>query len=118
VVAPRRRLRAVRVLAAAAAAAAVVGCQSDPQVEALLTTPGSGLEAQLVASGGAALTGNATLKSYDGGVVMLVSFAGAGPGEYRVAIHATGNCTSATRSRRGPRGRRRDCSGRRSSTRS
>jgi len=101
VVAPRRRLRAVRVLAAAAAAA-VVGCQSDPQVESLLTTPGSGLEAHLVASGGAALTGNATLKSYDGGVVMLVSFAGAGPGEYRIAIHATGNCTSANAFSAGP----------------
>jgi Cu-Zn family superoxide dismutase len=43
---------------------------------------------------GSTLTGAAILAAYDGGVRMQVNFNGEAPGEYRVMIHANGNCSS------------------------
>ena len=40
------------------------------------------------------VVGAAILAGYDGGVRLQVNFNGPGPGEYRVMIHANGNCSS------------------------
>jgi superoxide dismutase, Cu-Zn family len=43
---------------------------------------------------GSTLAGTAILAAYEGGVSMQVNFNGEPPGEYRVMVHATGNCSS------------------------
>jgi Cu-Zn family superoxide dismutase len=42
------------------------------------------------------------MRAYDGGVIMTVNFNGAGPGEYRIAVHANGNCSSPNAFSAGP----------------
>jgi Cu-Zn family superoxide dismutase len=86
--------RAGRMAIPAAAALALAGCQLAKETESLVFAVGPAVEARLAGSNGATVTGAAVLKSYDGGVLMTVNFNGAGPGEYRVVIHANGNCTS------------------------
>ena len=51
-------------------------------------------EASFRPIGGSSLTGAAILSAYDGGVRMQVNFNGGAPGQYRVMIHATGNCST------------------------
>ncbi len=51
-------------------------------------------EARFRPIGGSSLTGATILSAYDGGVRMQVNFNGRAPGQYRVMIHATGNCSS------------------------
>lgn len=79
---------------AVALAAAVAGCESVNDTGSNVFGTGPGVEAPLAPKGGSASTGNAKFVPYDGGVTMLVSFNGAVAGEYRVVIHANGNCTS------------------------
>lgn len=87
---------------AVACSAALAACQSAQQPGS--TSPGGGptLEAKLVASGGSSVTGAAVMRAYDGGVIMTVNFNGAGPGEFRVAVHANGNCSSPNAFSAGP----------------
>lgn len=73
---------------------ALAGCESASRFGSSIVGTGPDLEARLVATGGAAVTGVAMLRAYDGGVGLSVSFAGAPPGEYRVVVHANGNCSS------------------------
>ena len=102
--APRLRAlgRAPRAAVAALAVVALAGCQLAKEREALVLTGGPWLEARLVGANGASVTGAAMLRAYDGGGVMTVNFNGAPPGEYRVVVHATGNCTSANAFSAGP----------------
>jgi len=51
---------------------------------------------------GSTLTGATILAAYDGGVRMQVNFNGEAPGEYRVMIHANGNCSSPNGFSAGP----------------
>ena len=84
------------------AAAALPGCQSTKDPLSSVFGTGPNVEARLVASNGSTLTGAAILHAYDGGIVMTVNFNGRGPGRYRLAIHATGNCTSRNAFSAGP----------------
>jgi len=84
------------------AAAMLSGCQSSKDPLSSMFGTGPNVEARLVGANGATLTGAAILHAYDGGVSMMVNFNGAGPGRYRLAIHATGNCTSRNAFSAGP----------------
>jgi Cu-Zn family superoxide dismutase len=101
---PRLRAlgRARRAAVAALAAVALAGCQLAKEREALVFPGGPWVEARLVGANGASVTGAAMLRAYDGGVLMTVNFNGAPPGEYRVIVHATGNCSSANAFSAGP----------------
>ena len=87
---------------AVAGSAALAACQSAQQSGSTLSGSGPNLEAKLVAAGGSSVTGAAILRAYDGGVIMTVNFNGAGPGEYRIAVHANGNCSSPNAFSAGP----------------
>ena len=96
----RSRLRCALVLATLAALAG--GCQMAQQASDAVTGVGPGVEARFIGAGGSVVTGAAVLKSYDGGVIMMVNFGNIGPGPYRVAIHANGNCSSPNAFSAGP----------------
>jgi Cu-Zn family superoxide dismutase len=81
---------------------ALSGCQNSKDPLSDLLGTGPNVEARLVAANGATLTGAAILHAYAGGVVLTLNFNGRGPGQYRVAIHATGNCTSRNAFSAGP----------------
>ena len=81
---------------------ALAGCQSSKDPLSDLLGTGPNVEARLVAANGATLTGAAILHAYAGGVVLTLNFNGRGPGQYRIAIHATGNCTSRNAFSAGP----------------
>jgi Cu-Zn family superoxide dismutase len=98
----RARFRVPRALPLAALALMVGGCQTVQQASDAVTGVGPGVEARFTGAGGSVVTGAAVLKSYDGGVIMMVNFANVGPGPYRVAIHATGNCSSPNAFSAGP----------------
>lgn len=83
-------------------AAALGGCQSLESIGAAAVGTGPNAEAKLRGIGGSAATGAATVRAYDGGVILTMSFAGVPPGEYRVAIHENGNCTSSNGFSAGP----------------
>ena len=87
----------VRVLLAGTLAAALIaGCAStkDPAAPKAASAEMTIAEARFRQIGGMSMTGAAILHEYDGGVQMKVNFNGPGPGQYRVMIHANGNCTS------------------------
>jgi superoxide dismutase, Cu-Zn family len=96
----RPRLR--RALWLATLAATVAGCQTVQDASDAVTGVGPGVEARFTGAGGSVVTGAAVLKRYDGGVIMMVNFANVGPGPYRVAIHANGNCSSPNAFSAGP----------------
>ena len=98
----RFRSGASRALSLAALTAVVGGCQMAQQASDAVTGVGPSVEARFTGAGGSAVTGAAVLKSYDGGVIMMVTFANIGPGPYRVAIHANGNCSSPNAFSAGP----------------
>ena len=77
-------------LAVAAALIALAGCASNsPNPNA----PPTMAEAKFRPIG-STLAGGAIFAAYDGGVRMQVNFNGEAPGEYRVMVHANGNCSS------------------------
>lgn len=84
--------------------ALVAGCEStkDPAAPKAAKAEVTVAEARLQPIGGSSLTGAAILHPYDGGVQMKVNFNGRGPGQYRVMIHATGNCSSPNGFSAGP----------------
>ena len=84
----------------AIAALLTAGCESKGG-EAK-DAPPTMAEARFKPIGGSSLTGAAILSPYDGGVRMQVNFNGRAPGEYRVMIHATGNCSSPNGFSAGP----------------
>ena len=61
-----------------------------------------GLEAPLRPLPGSALQGSVRFVSRHGGVMMLVSLNGLPPGQYRVMVHANGNCSSPNAFSAGP----------------
>ena len=97
-----RGKRAALVGSAITVIAVLAGCETLKQVESRTVGTGPNLEAALSAIGGSAVTGIATLRAYDGGVTLSLSFAGTRAGAYRVAVHANGNCTSPNGFSAGP----------------
>jgi Cu-Zn family superoxide dismutase len=98
------RRTAERAVIVGALAVLAAGCATTKDSEAPKTT-GTEItvaEARFRAIGGSSLTGAAVLHEYDGGVQMKVNFNGRGPGEYRVMIHANGNCSSPNGFSAGP----------------
>lgn len=79
----------------------VAGCEMKGG-DAKGGNPPTMAEARFRAIGGSSLTGATILSAYDGGVRMQVNFNGGAPGQYRVMIHATGNCSSPNGFSAGP----------------
>lgn len=91
-------------IAAALAALALGSCGSSGGTEAAKREAArpTMAEARFRPIGGSSLTGATILSAYDGGVRMQVNFNGRAPGQYRVMIHATGNCSSPNGFSAGP----------------
>jgi Cu/Zn superoxide dismutase len=89
-------------VAAASCILVLTGCQSVQQIESHTLGTGPSMEGKLVPIGGSVITGAAILRAYDGGVTITVNFNGGLPGEYRIVVHATGNCTSSNGFSAGP----------------
>ncbi len=64
--------------------------------------PVSGLEAMLRPIGGSAVQGNANFSARSGGVTMRVQLHGSPGTQYRVVVHANGNCSSPNGFSAGP----------------
>jgi Cu-Zn family superoxide dismutase len=62
----------------------------------------TGAEAVFSPVANASVIGAATFKDFGDGIEMNVQFNGPGPGQYRVAVHATGNCSSPNGFSAGP----------------
>lgn len=75
---------------------ALSGCQSmkDAGTSMFGGTTGPAVGGLLTPLGGSAVEGSVGFQPRDGAVTMVVHVTGMGPGVYRVAIHATGNCSS------------------------
>ena len=93
--------RLIVVVAPLIAASLVAGCESKGG-DAKGGNPPTMAEARFRPIGGSSLTGATVLSAYDGGVRMQVNFNGGAPGQYRVMIHATGNCSSPNGFSAGP----------------
>jgi Cu/Zn superoxide dismutase len=83
----------------AAALFALCGCQSPKEPPADMAAPappagGGNVEAKLVGTGGSVASGFAVLHDVRGGVDIAVWLGSVGPGQYRVVVHETGNCSS------------------------
>jgi Cu-Zn family superoxide dismutase len=76
-------------IAVATAVLVLAACASKAPDAAPMTA-----EARFRPINGSGVVGAAILGAYDGGVRLQVNFNGQGPGEYRVMIHANGNCSS------------------------
>jgi Cu-Zn family superoxide dismutase len=72
---------------------ALAGCQSTKDAPPA-DPSGGNVEAKLVGRGGSVAGGSAVLHDVRGGIDMALWLGSAGPGEYRVAIHERGNCSS------------------------
>jgi len=86
--------RPVLALGASLVAACLLGGCESKGGDAKGASPPTMAEARFRPIGGSSLTGAAILSAYDGGVRMQVNFNGRAAGQYRVMIHATGNCSS------------------------
>jgi Cu/Zn superoxide dismutase len=85
------------------AAMVVGGCQTPAEQPAAPKVPGGGnLEAKFRGIGGSAANGSAVLHAVKGGVDVAIWLGGTGPGEFRVVIHANGNCSSPNGFSAGP----------------
>lgn len=100
-----RRILA-RSLRAVVLAAALTSCQTVKDAGSTLfsgnTSRGPGLDAPLGPIGGSAADGSVRFIARADGVTMLVSLAGVAPGQYRVLVHANGNCSSRNGFSAGP----------------
>lgn len=85
---------------------ALCGCQSPkepPATAAAAALPGGGnVEAKLVGTGGSSASGSAVLHDGRGGVNVAIWLGSVGPGQFRVAVHETGNCSSPNGFSAGP----------------
>ena len=102
-----RRTLASRALPLLAVVLALCGCQAPkdrPADAAATALPGGGgnVEAKLVGTGGSVASGSAVLHDVRGGVDIAIWLGSVGPGEFRVAIHETGNCSSRNGFAAGP----------------
>ena len=100
-----RRRRAPRALPLLLAAAALGGCQStkEPPPPGVPAPPRiENVEAKLIPAGSSAVNGSAVLHQVGSGVDISLWLGSAGPGEYRVAVHETGNCSSRNAFSAGP----------------
>jgi superoxide dismutase, Cu-Zn family len=91
-----RRSATCALIGGAIVALALTGCEStkDPVAPKAAAAEMTVAEARFLPIGGSTLAGAAILHSFDGGIRLKVNFNGPGPGQYRVMIHATGNCSS------------------------
>jgi len=94
----RRVEAAGALLVAASLACILVACKSGDDSFRREVPIG----ARLQPLGGSVVRGAITFRPYEGGVVMSVTFGGVSSGPYRVAIHATPNCTSTNGFSAGP----------------
>ena len=95
--------RGARVLPLLAVAVALCACQSPKEPAAPGAPPGGGnVEAKLAGTGGSAANGSVVLHDARGGVNVAIWLGGVGPGQYRVAVHAAGNCSSPNGFAAGP----------------
>lgn len=95
----REAVVASTALLALMALVAVGGCQSpkEPSAGVVAVAPSEGggnVEAKLVGTGGSSASGSATLHDAREGADISIWIGSLGPGEYRVAIHERGNCSS------------------------
>jgi superoxide dismutase, Cu-Zn family len=79
-------------IAVAAAMLVLAACESKAPTAAN-AAPTMG-EARFRPINGSSVVGAAIVSAYDGGVRLQVNFNGEAPGQYRVMIHANGNCSS------------------------
>lgn len=99
----RGRTPAPRLLPLLAVLVALGGCQSPKEPAAAAKPPGGGnVEAKLVGTTGSAANGSAVLHDVRGGVDIALWLGGVAPGRYRVAVHASGNCSSPNAFSAGP----------------
>jgi Cu-Zn family superoxide dismutase len=84
---------------AVALAGGLAACKTAD--EALAPSP-PGIGAKLEPTGGSVTKGNVAFKQVDGGVMIAANLGGGTPGQWRVAIHATGICTSPNGFSAGP----------------
>jgi Cu/Zn superoxide dismutase len=87
------------------AALALVGCAAtrDGSTAANTTSKNSGtVEARLIAVGGSAARGVVRFAPAGNSVSVSIFFSGVSPGDYRVALHTTGNCSSPNGFSAGP----------------
>jgi Cu-Zn family superoxide dismutase len=88
-------------LAALVAAIAMLGaCGGQPAKET--APPRVNVEAKLVGIGGSSANGSAVLYETRSGVDVNVWLGSAGPGQYRIAVHENGNCSSPNGFSAGP----------------
>ena len=101
---PARVLAYVRgACIAAAASLALAACQStDQREDATSSSTIAGAEAPLRPVGNNTGAGSVRFVARKDGVSMLVFLSGVPAGQYRVAIHAMGNCTSPNGFSAGP----------------
>ena len=103
----RRARGCPRALPLLAAALVLCGCQSTKEAPADAATPalpasGGNVEAKLVGTGGSVASGSAVLHEVRGGVDIAIWLGSVGPGQFRVAVHETGNCSSRNGFAAGP----------------
>lgn len=74
----------------------LAGCQSmkDAGNAVFGGSTGPAVGGMFVPLGGSAIEGSVVFQRREGGVTLVVQVNGAAPGVYRVAVHATGNCSS------------------------
>ena len=99
-----RRRRGALATWALIGVAVLSGCRSsgDPVPESI-TFGGAGIGARLSPVWGSAVTGTVTFVQREGHVAVLANLGNAADGrEYRVVIHATGNCSSPNAFSAGP----------------
>jgi Cu-Zn family superoxide dismutase len=82
-------------LLAALAAAGLTACTTAGDADPRVSTSGAVIAARLAPTGGSTVTGLVTFRPFEGGVTIAAQVAGlGGAGRHRIAIHATGNCSS------------------------
>jgi Cu-Zn family superoxide dismutase len=82
--------------------AVLTGCESMRTSDDRLTLTGPAIGARLVAKGGSSITGLVLFQRREGGMTMVAQVHGALTGAYRVALHASGNCSSPNAFSAGP----------------
>ena len=97
----RPATRAVRAAAIVMLVMAVAGCQSVKDVGTAIFPSGPGLEAAMRGTGSAA-TGTVRVHNFRDGVSVQLSIFNMPPGNYRVALHENGNCSSPNLYSAGP----------------
>jgi Cu/Zn superoxide dismutase len=92
-------------LLAVVAAATVLGCagsRGGSTAAGSTAKSADTLEARLIATGGSAAKGVVRFAPAGSSVSVSIFFSGVSPGDYRMVIHATGNCSSPNGFSAGP----------------